>query len=254
MKEKLVSCVDNLDKAAVLVTMGFTCHGRHVVKDVDLGSTTGRRSCAYIWEFDSVAPCGLTLSEVCAEYAVGLPVGRCVKPLGAVAAARLALHNYRVLRKALKQGCTVWADDFLGCVRLGNYAGGQESREVRRVAAPVGGEYCRGEYAAVLTALGYVPESVCCCAGKVSVCLSARDGVPGVWQRVAMLRDEEWLHDAANLEPLAVALLAIRNRGWLVSEGQPGETLRVHKNGLVGLVGKAADERVKAELCRRLNA
>lgn len=250
MKEKILTSVENLDKAAVLVTMGFVCHGRHVVKDVDLDSQTGRRHSAYIWDFETVSVGGLKLEDVCAEYAVGMPCGRVLKPLGAVGAARLALHNYRVLRTALRNGAPVWADDLLGCVRLGNYPGPGESRAVERVAAVSGG--CRADYAAVLAAVGYMPESWSCAEGKVQVRMTGRPEQAPVAARVMMLRDEVWLKDPQNLEPLAVGLLAIRNRGLLLGD-EAGETLRVSKNGLVGLVRKSAGELAMRGLCERMN-
>lgn len=252
MKEQFLSVVDSLDKAAVLVTLGFECSGRHAVQDVDLGSVTERTGRAYIWEFAGVSAGGLRLADVCAEFALGMPAGRVLKPLGAVAAARLALHNFRVLRKGLKTGAPVWCDDLLTCCRLGNFRGLAESREVVRVGARVPGVFCRAEFAAVLAAVGYCAEEFCVCDGRMTVRMRARDGQADVFSRIALLRDEVWLHDVDNFEPLAVGLLAIRNRGLLLQEVS-GETLRVHKNGLVGMVSKRADERVLGELCKRMN-
>lgn len=250
MKEKIVTSVDNLDKAAVLVTLGFECTGRHVVRDVDLDSQTRRRGTAFIWEFETVSAGGLELGAVVAEYAVGMPAGRVLKPLGAVGAARLALHNYRVLRTALRNGAPVWADDLLGCVRLGNYRGPGESVAVERVGAVSGG--CRVDYAAVLAALGYMPECWSCAEGKMQVRMRGRAEQAPVAARVMMLRDEVWLTDPQNMEPLAVGLLAIRNRGLLLAD-DAGETLRVSKNGLVGLVRKGAGDAAMRTMCSRMN-
>lgn len=252
--ETVLSSVDNLDKAAVLVTLGFECYGRHVVRDVDLGSATStHRDSAYLWQFGQVSAGGLKLDEVSAEYALGMPAGRCLKLPGAVGAARLALHNYRVLRKVLKQGAPLWVDDLLGCCRLGNFANAEGSREVRRMVVAERGKCCRAEYAAVLCALGYVPAGFYCGEGQVWVEMEEREGRAAVAAQLLLLNDERWLHEINNFEPGAVALLAIRNRGHLLQEAHPGETLRVHKNGLVGLVSRGADECVTGELCKRLN-
>lgn len=250
MKEKILTSVENVDKAAVLVTLGFECSGRHVVKDVDLNSQTRLRNSAYIWEFSTVSVGGLQMEDVVAEYALGMPAGRVIKPLGAVGAARLALHNYRVLRTAQRNGVPVWADDLLSCVRLGNYPGLGESRGVERVEAVSGG--CRVDYAAVLAALGYMPECWSCADGKIQVRMTGRAEQAPVASRVMMLRDEEWLHDEHNLEPLAVGLLAIRNRGLLLADDAE-VSLRVSKKGLVGLVRKGAGECAMRTLCERMN-
>lgn len=246
--------MDNLDQAATLSALGFPMLKRETIEEHDLGSSTSptAQPAFCVWEFGTQSADGLSMTEFLRDWVRGLPVTRITTPLGRIAMSRMALHNYRVLRQAAKRGSEVWHAELLNTTRLGNFPQASDWKRVQSFFMATAACSCFESEAAVLTAAGYPLKAVAVYANRCMCCIGEAEGRPPVAAALAHLRDEQWVADPANMDPLAVATCAIRNRAALLQ--QQADTLLLKKGNRRAVISRAASDAVMAMAARSLNS
>lgn len=250
---EFVTTIDNLDQAAVLSAMGFPLRGREVIEahNLDSQSSPSQPSCC-IWEFGLVSATGQTLESFQREWVRGLPAGRIPQPLPPVAFARLALHNYRVLRQVGKQSTKLWQLDMLAAGRVGNFPQSADWQQVPLAHMATPGCTCSEAEAAVLVALGYKIAAATSYAGRCFSECSNEIGRPDVATLLAQFRSAEWVEDPRNFDPAAVALCALRSRAALLRP--EATTLLVSKGSERALLMKNASDAALRTVAQHLNS
>lgn len=250
---EFVTTIDNLDQAACLAAMGFPLLRREVIEEHNLDSqaATTQPVCC-IWEFGLVSASGRTLESFQREWVRGLPSGRIAQPLPPVAFARLALHNFRVLRQVGKQGTKLWYLDMLAAGRVGNFPQSADWRQVPLANMAQAGCTCNEAEASVLVALGYKVAAATAYAGRCFCECSNDIGRPTVAGLLAQFRSDEWVEDPSNFDPAAVALCAIRSRAALLKPDPT--TLLVTKGNARALLMKNAGDAALRTVAQHLNS
>lgn len=227
----LVTPVEDLALAALLLALGFEAVSLRRVEEHDLGSRGHAGPGRCVWEFASVGAGGRRFEEVAAAWRGALRDDPGVP--AEVRAARLAVHNLHCLTSAAVNGEPLYAYGAPDCTRLSNdcLSGAMAVPRVQVPAAPAvtlrttGPAACALAVGCRLTGFIQGADGFLWCVAPGGCCEFAPGDVEARW------RDLRWVTERGNVAPLAVAIATLINRRELLGGVHRGRTLHLVRSG-----------------------
>lgn len=250
----LVTPVNDLTMAALLLALGFEALSLRRVEEHDLSSRghAGAPRCS--WEFASVGAGGRRFEDVAAAWRGGLRDEPGVP--AEIRAARLAVHNLHCLSAAAVDRSALYAYSAPDGTRLSNDAlsGAMLVPRVMAPEAPAVTTRTTGPAACALAVgcrlQGYIsaPEGFLWCVAQGPGCRFTPGEIEAYW------RDLRWVTEPGNMDPLAVAIATLINRRELLGSVHRGRLMHLVRSGGKALyLPKNAPLDMVEQGCRLMN-
>ena len=239
--------VDEVDQAALLIALGYELQNYTIITSIDLNSPQAqKRHKSAAWQFSDH-------SKGCQDYGTaqqvleGYKLPTKGKPISnTLQAAKLAAHNYQVLKSVILHGEPLMQIDGDGYTMLKNAngvaipksEGGEGSSDIASIA--------------IAAALGCKIVAYSLDAGRLSVeMIAAHNGIT-----LSMIEQEK---DNANPEPdnynlLPTLVAAFMNREELMRGIYARQQVVLTRGSKQAIFSANADEKLKQRILKELNA